>query len=112
MVLINRLQAVRTTGEGKYLARCPAHEDRSPSLSIRQLDDGRVLLHCFAGCETQSVLAAVGLTFADIMPEPVGHKLKPRANRIQAAEALKIIEHETRLVGIVAADILEKREVE
>ena len=59
----------RPAGEGRWTAKCPAHEDRSPSLSIRETSDCRVLLHCFAGCETQDVLSAVGLTFSDLFPE-------------------------------------------
>jgi hypothetical protein len=39
----------RPTGRG-WMARCPAHRDRTPSLSIREADDGRLLLKCFAGC--------------------------------------------------------------
>lgn len=49
-------------------ARCPAHEDRRASLSVGRGDDGRILLHCQAGCPLDAVLAAAGLTVADIMP--------------------------------------------
>lgn len=44
---------------GKAVVCCPAHNDRAPSLSIRELDDGRALLHCFAGCAYPEILAAV-----------------------------------------------------
>lgn len=54
--LLARLDAVKPTGPGRWLARCPAHEDRSPSLSIRELDDGRTFVHCFAGCYALEVL--------------------------------------------------------
>jgi DNA primase len=37
---------------GSWTACCPAHNDKGPSLAIRETEDGRVLLHCFAGCET------------------------------------------------------------
>jgi len=47
--LAARFEGARKTSGG-YLVRCPAHEDRSPSLSICDSRDGRVLLHCFAGC--------------------------------------------------------------
>jgi putative DNA primase/helicase len=57
------------SGDG-WSARCPSNYhtrgDRSPSLSIGQGDDGRVLVHCHAGCETTAILAAVGLTLADL----------------------------------------------
>lgn len=67
--LIARLEGVVCAGPGRWHARCPAHEDRSPSLSIR--DDGeRVLLHCFAGCDPTDVLTAVGLAWRDLYPDP------------------------------------------
>ena len=53
---------------GQHVARCPAHEDRQPSLSIRQLPDGVVLMKCHAGCPTEAVLEALGLTYADLYP--------------------------------------------
>ena len=42
-----------------WMARCPAHEDREPSLSIRGGDDGRVLVYCHAGCEQAQVIASL-----------------------------------------------------
>jgi DNA primase len=51
--LLDRLEGVRACGPGRWVARCPAHEDRSPSLSIRKKDDGTTLLHCFSGCEVE-----------------------------------------------------------
>jgi len=53
-----------------YRARCPAHNDVQPSLSINQARDGGLVIHCHAGCETKDVLAAMGKTFADLLPEP------------------------------------------
>lgn len=66
--LLNRLDRAKPNGADRWMARCPAHEDDGPSLSIRATGD-RILLNCFAGCETEDVLAAIGLTFSDIMPE-------------------------------------------
>jgi hypothetical protein len=48
---------------------CPAHEDRLPSLSIAEGDDGRVLAHCHAGCPTQAVVEALGMRMSDLFPE-------------------------------------------
>ena len=53
--LAARFEVVKKT-TGGYLVRCPAHEDRSPSLSICDGRDGRVLLHCFAGCTFASIV--------------------------------------------------------
>lgn len=63
-----RLKDVRKQGRS-YLARCPAHEDRHPSLSIAEGRDGRILLHCWAGCATKDVLVALGLTWRDLYSE-------------------------------------------
>jgi len=65
--LLSRLQQVRRNGSG-WIALCPAHDDRSPSLSVREGDGGRVLLHCHAGCTAEQVCAALGLTVRDLMP--------------------------------------------
>ena len=97
--LLDRLSAVRQTGTGRWLARCPAHEDGSPSLSIRELDNGRVLLHDFGGCDTHAVLEALGLEMAALFPErlpgsgPVGG-FSPTRSRIPAADALVALDHE------------------
>ncbi len=112
--LIDRLDDVKETGYGKYVARCPAHDDRSPSLAIRDCDDGRILLHCFAGCETEDVLSAVGLTFSDVMPERIGSKqsYKPLNTPIPARDALATLDHEAMVTAIIAADILEYKQVD
>jgi hypothetical protein len=57
----------RRAGKG-WSARCPAHEDRRASLSISQGDNGGAVLHCHAGCGPAAVVAAIGLTLADLMP--------------------------------------------
>jgi CHC2 zinc finger len=62
------LERVKRSGKG-WVARCPAHEDRHPSLSVGVGDDGRVLLHCYAGCDVQAVVAALGLQMADLYPD-------------------------------------------
>ena len=54
---------------GQYLMRCPAHDDKRPSLAVRERDDGALLVRCHAGCATEDVLDALGLEFADLYPE-------------------------------------------
>jgi hypothetical protein len=63
--LLDRLDAVKQTGPERWLARCPAHEDRTPSLSIRQTED-KILIYCHAGCHVEDILAAVNLSFQDL----------------------------------------------
>ena len=62
--VLDRFQNV-VGNNGKWVDLCPAHKDRSPSLAINETDD-RLLLHCFAGCETRHVAAAVGLDMSDL----------------------------------------------
>lgn len=66
--IIERLDKLSAAGENKWISRCPAHNDRNPSLSIRELDDGRVLIHCFAGCSATDVMSSIGLTLSDLYP--------------------------------------------
>lgn len=58
--------AIRQVGNGgRYIAKCPAHKDDTPSLSLRVTED-KVLVHCFAGCDTQRILSSVGLSYSDL----------------------------------------------
>ena len=66
--ILNRLDKSRKNGDG-WMAPCPAHEDRNPSLSIREGHDGRVLLNCFAGCDFDSILDALGVSAKDLMAD-------------------------------------------
>src|SRR5262245_16625521 len=68
-----------------YMCHCPAHDDRKPSLSVSSGDDGRILLHCFAGCPTNAILYALGLTLRDIMPAKQRRRLDARQAAMRAA---------------------------
>lgn len=103
--LLERLDQVRQTGRGRWLARCPAHADKRPSLSVRELDDGRVLVHDFAGCSVDDVLAAVGLDFDALFPpKSIGHA-KPERRPFNASDALAALTHEAMIVMLCAADV-------
>jgi hypothetical protein len=102
--LLSRLRGVRSSGPDRWVARCPAHQDRSPSLTVRAMPDGRLLLHCFAGCEPEAVLDAVGLKFADLFPEPLTRERLPRiAAPFSPLDALVCLSRESALVAIAAA---------
>lgn len=71
------LEALRHAGRdyrgsdqsGRWMGQCPAHDDREPSLSITEGDHGRVLLHCFGGCDTGVILGALDLEWPDLFPD-------------------------------------------
>ena len=107
-------EGVKSTGPDRYLARCSAHDDVSPSLSLRLADD-RWLVHCFAGCEALDVVHAVGLELADLFEKPVSSSA-PTGNarrrvRIPARDILEAIDLETLVVSIIAADFVEQKEI-
>lgn len=106
--LLSRLSGVRPTGNDRWACRCPSHEDRSPSLTIRVVPDGRILVHCFAGCDTEAVMAAVGLTVSDLFPEPLTRERLPKIHApFSALDALKALTAESAVVAIAASDIAE-----
>lgn len=111
-LLLARLDAVRKSGRG-WTARCPAHEDRTASLSIAEGDDGRVLIHDFAGCAIADVLGAVGLSLVDLFPQHERRDLSPMERRqrreyAQAAQVravLNVLGLESKIVSIAAHDL-------
>ncbi|HEX7113693.1 MAG TPA: hypothetical protein VF193_01045 [Steroidobacter sp.] len=111
--ILDRLDRVRQTGPGRWIARCPAHDDHSPSLSIRALDDGRVLLHCFAGCGALDVLGAIGLEWSALYPpDERMHHVAPSHARIPARDLLVILDHELVVACLILADVLEQRTID
>lgn len=108
--ILERLQRVKQTGPGRWIGCCPAHEDRSPSLSIRELDDGRVLLHDFGGCESGNVLAALGLTMSDLFERPLEHRSEPSRSRIPARDLLELIGYEVDVAVILLAQCVDTRQ--
>lgn len=100
--VLDRLQGVKQSGTGRWMARCPAHEDKSPSLSVREIDDGRILLHCFGGCPNGDVLAAIGLRMSDLFDKPIAHHLPPVRGGFSARELLELNAHEALVAAMLA----------
>ena len=103
----------RKSGRG-WMARCPAHEDKSASLSVGEGRDGRVLLRCFAGCEVADVAAALGLEMIDLFPprprdaSPEGQAARREAwQAVGWGAALNVLAREASVVA-VAAGMLAK----
>lgn len=105
--LLSRLDGLKAgNAPGRWLAKCPAHGDRSPSLTIRLEDDGRILLHCFAGCAAPDVVAALGLGMTDLFPEPLTRDFLPRIRApFSALDALSCLAEESSIVAIASSDI-------
>ena len=104
--VLQKFERVKETTPGKFVALCTGHADKSPSLTIRETDDGRVLLHCFAGCPTEHVLAGAGLTFADLFPE------RPRSDRPRGPSRAQQSEIDLALIVVEIAKAERTRGVQ
>lgn len=107
-ILLSRLSKVRKTGSGQWLACCPAHADRTPSLAIRETDDGLVLLHCFGGCDVESVLDSVGMKFDDLYPEKSPGHRRPLSRPFAASDVLRLIGKESLIVAATAKTLTQR----
>lgn len=107
--ILSRFSKVKSTGKGKWMCQCSAHADKTASLSIKDMGDGRILFNCFASCDTYSILQSVGLDWQDVMPESNPGEHKPVKQVIYASEALKLIQFETRIVMVAAYDLAKNK---
>lgn len=105
--LLSRLDRVKRTGANTWIARCPSHSDKSPSLSVRLADCSVVLVHCFAGCSAHEVVDAVGMDLSDLFPEK-GDGLDvgaPLRRPFAASDILRAIAFEALVVGCAASSM-------
>ncbi len=83
--LLSRLDGVRARGGGRWTARCPAHADRTPSLSVRE-GDKALLLTCFSGCSLAEITAAMGIEQRNLFYDT---RIDPESRRRRDAEHRK-----------------------
>src|SRR5512134_3987358 len=104
--ILAKLDRVRRVGDDRWVARCPSHESRSQqSLSIRELDDGRTLVHDFGGCSVDQVLGAVGMKVEDLFPpRPLEHAKRER-RPWTINQGLDVLDHESNLICMAALNI-------
>lgn len=114
-VVTGALPSFKATSAGKGMARCPAHKDRTRSLSVREFDSGAVGLKCFAGCTVDEVVAAAGLRMEDLFPPRAGTPgggRPPERRPYSAAQLLRAFSAELQLVWVLLADIAGGRELD
>ena len=106
--ILSRLSKVRKMGADRWMACCPAHRDNHPSLSIRELSDGRILLHCWTGCSAESILDSIGLTFDDLFPERLPEVAYPRVKpTFSAREVLVAMQPELLTVALIGRQMAD-----
>ena len=91
--LLPKLKKAKAAKAGKWIACCPAHDDKSPSLKITETSDAVVLLKCWAGCTAAEIVASLGLELRDLFPTGEGKTRRPGPTR-------SAIEHERMVYQI------------
>ncbi len=104
--LLSRLEKVKSNGSSKWLACCPAHPDKSPSLGIKLTDDDKILIKCFSGCSVDEIVQAVGLKLSDLMPESVDYKKGAKPPRFNKYELFDLILHHAIILELAIGDLL------
>lgn len=102
--LLSSLSKVRKVGPDSWVACCPAHADKSPSLTVKATPE-TILLHCFAGCAPVEILGAVGMTFDDLYP---AHDRTVKPQKLSPRAALECIAQESMLVAASGATMRQR----
>ena len=109
--LLSKLEKVKPSGSCKWLACCPSHDDKSPSLAIKLGDDEKVLIHCFAGCEPREILSAIGLTMSDLFPDSTKYQKGSKPPKFNKYELFDLIEFEAIILSLAIRQLLEGYEL-
>lgn len=103
--LLPRLDKVKRTGPNRWIACSPARDDKHPSMAIRELDDGRILIHDFGGSTVNEILDAISLDISDLFP-PRQTYGKPERRPFPAADVLRAIGYESLVVCAAAVTMM------
>jgi CHC2 zinc finger len=103
--LLSTLHKLKRTGRGRWIACCPAHKDDKPSLGVRKLEDGRVLVHCFAGCSFEQIVDAAGVPMETLFPEKDIDYERPLIPSFNARDVLACVKRDATHVAIASANI-------
>lgn len=104
--ILSGLEKVRRTGPNNWIACCPAHDDRSPSLTIHAAEDGRILAHCHGGCSFEEIKDALGLGWEPWFPVKQTADFLPRIRRaFPAGDVLEALASESLIVTTAACNL-------
>ena len=100
--LLNRLERVRRMGDGRWIACCPAHGDRHPSLNIKLGADDVILLQCRSGgCSAHDIVSAVGMNLTDLFPKTDRHHSPRQKYPFSAREILAAMVPESFCIALI-----------
>lgn len=107
--LLSRLETV--TGKNPWMARCPAHRDRHPSLRVSLKNDGRILIFCHAGCGASDVVESVGLALRDLFPDGCRGEFHSKPIQRDALVSLKSIQRAALKTTLLLNDVANSKTV-
>lgn len=112
--LLSRLDKVRRRGNNKWMASCPCHTDKTPSLSIKD-DNGTILLHCFSQeCSAHEICSTIGMEVIDLFPPSDNYDAQQSGGKKlfhDSAQVLECLAFETLVVLVTAEDMANKRTI-
>ena len=102
-LILERVQKARKVSADSYMACCPAHEDKSPSMRITERD-GRILVHCMAGCTPDDIIAAIGLQWTDLYDDKWDAAKAAAFAQKTRLPKIDPLEHERTIIDLALAD--------
>lgn len=109
-LILSASRKVKKTGPASWICCCTGHEDRTPSMTVRELEDGRVLVHCFGGCTVEQILTGAGLTFDALFPDKPLEQAKGVRRPFPAADILAAVADDAMHVAVFVANLGHKAE--
>lgn len=106
--VLSRLDKVKPAGAKGWKACCPAHDDKSPSLTVSETSDGTVLVKCWAGCSAQLIVEAIGLELRHLFPNNQRQRTGPSKAAINHERTIYLIGAEQLQKGELAGEDLER----
>jgi hypothetical protein len=103
---LSRLEKVRQTAPGEWVARCPGHLDKTPSLAVKEADDGRILVKCFAGCSFNEICDGAGVKPEEMFPD-TNHATFDALERLafNPRTMLHAMQFNAMVLSIIASDM-------
>lgn len=103
--LLARLERVRKSGPRSWSARCPSHADKGPSLRVTDTDDGKILIHCFAGCSPAEIVGAIGVNLSDLFPPRNAAEARVYSQQRFVKGTLKELQQELWVALLIMRDV-------
>jgi len=101
--LLSRLSRVKSTKTNQWVAGCPAHDDKHPSLAIKLTDDGKILIKCWSGCGIDDICDSIGLKVSDLFPRDLtANYERHKRQYFDAATVLRSLEYEAGIIDLAA----------